>query len=281
VAYRLLALDVDGTLLDSSGVLRPAVRRAIRSVQERGIRVVLCTGRRYRTARPVLDALGLVGPAIVQNGVVVKQAATGQTLRAAYLPLGAYAAALRILRASGPPAVYVDESPESSVDLVTEQPKHSQPAHHPFLLAYLRANLQHTRWVDSLAVAPSQAIVMLSAMGDRERLGEIRRELSLELGGQIRTNLIANQGFPGHILEVASPRSGKWLRLHELAFSHGIADAEIVAIGDDANDAEMIESAGLGIAMANAPETVRALADHVTTSNDDDGAARAIARFVL
>ena len=281
VRYRLLALDADGTLLDPSGALRPAVRRAVRSVQDRGIRVVLCTGRRYRTARPVLDALGLSGPAIVQNGAIVKHGRTGRTLRAAYLPQNAYAGALRILRASGPPAVYVDEPPGSSVDLVAEQPAERGCAYHPFLLEYLHANHEHTRWVDSLAVAPSPAIVMLSAMGERARLSEIRQQLTAELGEEIRTNLIANQGYRGHILEVASQHSGKWPRLREIARSEGIADTEIAAIGDDTNDAEMIESAGLGVAMANAPESVRALADHITPSNDDDGAAQAIAQFLL
>ena len=279
--YRLLALDADGTLLDPSGALRPAVRRAVRSVQARGIRVVLCTGRRYRTARPLLDALGLEGPAVVQNGVIVKHGATGQTLRAAYLPVDAYAGALRILRTSGPPAVYVDEPLESKIDLVAEQPSECGRAHHPFLLEYLRANFEHTRWVDSLAIAPAQPIVMLSAMGEAGELGQLRQQLSAELGGRIRTNLITNAGYRGHILEVASHRSGKWARLHEIARSEGIEAAEIAAIGDDTNDAEMLESAGLGIAMANAPAAVRALADHVTPSNDDDGAARAIEQFLL
>jgi Cof subfamily protein (haloacid dehalogenase superfamily) len=281
VQYRLLALDADGTLLDPSGALRPAVRRAVRSVQDRGIRVVLCTGRRYRTARPLLEALGLDGPAVVQNGVIVKHGATGRTLRAAYLPADAYAGALRILRNCGPPAVYVDEPLESQIDLVSERPSEGGVAHHPFLLEYLRANREHTRWVDSLAIAPSQSIAMLSTMGEQDELGELRRTLTAEFGGRIRTNLITNAGYRGHILEVASQRSGKWLRLQEIAHSQGIEAAEIAAIGDDTNDTEMLESAGLGIAMANAPALVRAVADHVTASNDDDGAAQAIAQFLL
>ena len=63
--YRLLALDVDGTLLDPSGALRPAVRDAVIAVQQRGLRVVLCTGRRFRTARPLAQALQLDTPLVV------------------------------------------------------------------------------------------------------------------------------------------------------------------------------------------------------------------------
>jgi Cof subfamily protein (haloacid dehalogenase superfamily) len=281
VRYRLLGLDADGTLLDPGGALRPAVRRAVRSARERGIRVVLCTGRRYRTARPLLDALELDGPAVVQNGVIVKQASSGRTLHACYLPGDTYTEALCILRTRGSPAVYVDEPQESKIDLVAEDPAKQRRAHHPFLLEYLQANRDHTRWVESLAVAPSQRIVMLSAMAERDELVVLRRRLSAELGERVRTNLIANQGYPGHILEVASRRSGKWARLCEIARSEGIADSEIAAIGDDTNDAEMLEAAGLGIAMANAPESIRSLADHVAPSNDEDGVAHAIEQFVL
>ena len=275
--YRLLALDVDGTLLGPSGSLSPSVRRAVRSVLQRGVRVVVCTGRRYRTARPILEALDLDGPAVVQNGVLVKEAATGQTLEADYLPPRVYGEALRILSACGPPAVYIDELPDSGVDVVSER----GDDHHPFLLEYLHANREHTRWVDSLDLPPCEAVVMISAMAGYDRLEELRADAVATLGDDVQTNLISNSGYRGHILEIASRRSGKWTRLREIARREGIADAEIVAIGDDTNDREMIEAAGLGIAMANAPQPIREAADHVTASNDEDGVARAIERFLL
>ena len=167
------------------------------------------------------------------------------------------------------------------LDLVSERPSERGVAHHPFLLEYLRANREHTRWVDSLDLPPSEAVVMISAMAPYDRLEELRTRAIATLGDDVRTHLISNSGYRGHILEIASRGSGKWTRLREIARRDGIADAEIAAIGDDTNDAEMIAAAGMGIAMANAPRSIREAADYVTASNDEDGVARAIERFLL
>src|SRR4051794_23694119 len=78
--YRLLALDVDGTLLDRDGALRPSTARAVARAAEAGIRPVLCTGRRYRRARPVGERLGIVAPIVCNSGAVVKQPADHSTL---------------------------------------------------------------------------------------------------------------------------------------------------------------------------------------------------------
>jgi len=83
--YRLLALDVDGTLLDPSGELRPTVRDTVMAVQQHGLQVVLCTGRRFRTARPLAQALQLNAPLVVHNGALVKDLASGQTLQQSYI----------------------------------------------------------------------------------------------------------------------------------------------------------------------------------------------------
>ena len=84
--YRLLALDLDGTLLDPYGALTPGVKGAVTSAVDRGLRVVICTGRRFRGARPMAEALGLMGPVVAHNGVLVKRADTGETLHANYMP---------------------------------------------------------------------------------------------------------------------------------------------------------------------------------------------------
>lgn len=258
-------------------MLRPAVREAILSAKARGTRVILCTGRRYRTTRPILRELRLTGVAVVQNGVIVKDASSGETLHASYVAPGAYAAALGLLASLGPPVVYIDDEIDSGIDLVTS---HGED-HHPFLAEYLAANHAGTRRVDSLAEPPSSAVTMISAMAERNALDTLQQRFASAGIDEIRTNLIANKGYQGHILEVVSRHTGKWCRLREIARAAGIRDEEIVAIGDDTNDLEMIENAGLGIAMANATDAVRDAADHVTGSNDEDGAARAIRDALL
>ncbi len=274
--FRLLALDVDGTLTDPDGRLRPIVAERVLAARSAGLRVVLCTGRRYRTSLPLIEALGLEGPVVLHNGVIVKDATSGSTLEHAYLPGDVYAEALAIMRGHGSPLVYVDRY-HDEVDMLCEPPDRA----HPFQAEYLEDNTRVAHTVESLDAQAPEGIVLMSCMGDEPGLYRLRDEIEGTLAGRVRTNFLMNKNYRGFILEVVSSTSGKWPALQGLAERDGIARHEIVAIGDDNNDLEMIEHAGLGIAMGNAIEAVKRVADHVTASNDEDGLARAIERFVL
>ena len=93
--------------------------------------------------------------------------------------------------------------------------------------------------------------------------------------------MIQNKNYRGHILELFSPKSGKWAGLAFVAQQLGIEATEIAAIGDDWNDEEILRRAGLGIAMGNAVPEVRAAADQVVRSNAEGGAVEAIERILL
>jgi Cof subfamily protein (haloacid dehalogenase superfamily) len=274
--FRLLALDVDGTLLDPDGVLRPTVQGAVRAARERGLSVVLCTGRRYRTALPILTKLELEGPAVLHNGVVVKDARSGRTLHHSYLPAEIYAPALATMRSVGPPLVYVDQFHEG-LDIVAEPADRA----HPFQAEYMADTSEVTRVVTSLDGPPSQAVVMLSCMADQTSLRALHAEVKNTLSGRIRTNFLLNKNYRGHILEIVSASSGKWPALQKILRERGLAPEDILAIGDDTNDAEMIGAAGLGVAMGNAEASVKAAADYVAKTNAEDGVVEAIERFVL
>ncbi len=276
MSYRLVALDVDGTLIDSRGRVTPRMRAALDAVRERGVQVVLCTGRRFRTARPLLAELELSGPVVVNNGVVVKDIASGQTLHASYLTQELVTAVLPLAREGGPPLVYVDER-DDDVDLLTERLADA----HPFQQEYLSDNTRFFRAVDDLGARPIDAAILISLMADDARLTRVREVAESTLGDRIRLHTILNKNYQGSILEFLSPEGGKWRALHQVATDAGIDSAEILAIGDDRNDTEMIRKAGLGVAMRNAVAEVRDAADHVTGSNDEDGAAAAIEHFVL
>jgi len=268
---RLLALDVDGTLVDARGALRPAVREAVAAARAAGLDVVLCTGRRFRTLRPVLEELRLDGVAVVQNGVLVKDARSGRTLQSRALPRAVAAEAVALLREAGPPLVYVDAD-DAGPDFFTERPELA----HAFQAAYLRAHAARHRVLPSLEPLPGPDAVVVSCMAEGERLQRLRPRLEAALAGRVRTNFLVNHGFGGHILEVVAAGTGKWAALRELAAERGVAPGEIAAVGDDENDAEMLAAAGLGIAMGNAVEAARRAADLVVASHDEDGAAAAV-----
>ncbi len=274
--YRLLALDVDGTLLDPDGELRPTVRDAVMAAQQCGLRVVLCTGRRFRTARPLAQALQLDGPLVVHNGALVKDLASGQTLQQSYMSPDMYHQALALLGRLSTPMVYIDAFHEN-VDILTE----SMERAHPFQRAYLTDQLAHCRIVDDIASPLSHGVVLLSIMADGASLQALRPVVEQTLGTRGRVHLLMNKNYHGYILEILPAGVSKWQALHKLATQQGIAPAEIIAVGDDHNDLDMIRHAGLGIAMGNAVDEVKAAADAITGSNAEDGLVQALERFIL
>lgn len=274
--YRLLALDVDGTLLDPAGRLQPIVCQAVTAAQQRGLRVLLCTGRRFRTALPLAQTLQLQEPLIVHNGALVKDAVSGRTLQQSYMPHEIYQQGLTLLRQLGTPMVYIDAFHEQ-IDILIE----SVELAHPFQRQYLQDNLAHCHVVVNIDTPPTQGVVMMSIMADESSLLPLRLSIEVGLGMRARVNLLVNKNYQGHILEILHPAVSKWHALEQFAAQEGIMPEEIVAVGDDHNDLEMIRYAGLGIAMGNAIATVKAAADYVTGSNAEDGLVRALERFVL
>ena len=121
----------------------------------------------------------------------------------------------------------------------------------------------------------------LTVFAEEPTLEPLRLHMIEALGGQARINMLINKSYQGHILEVLPASVSKWTALQQLAAREGIMPADIIAVGDDENDIDMLRHAGLGIAMGNATETVKAAADHVTGSNAEDGLVQAIERFVL
>lgn len=268
---RLLGLDLDGTLLDPAGRLTREAREAVTEARRRGVFVVLCTGRRFRTAALVAEELDLTGPLVVNNGVLVKDLESGLTLHADYLPSGALARVLPLMRQVGSPMLYLD-GPEHETDILVERRDRA----HRYQLAYLDDHGKHARYVDDLAEHAPPETVMVSLMGDEETLEPLRRRASARLAEEVRINWIANKNYPGRILEFLSASASKWSGLWRVARAAGIEAAEIAAIGDDVNDVEMLAGAGLGIALGNAPEPVRAAADRVVAAHEAGGLFEAI-----
>jgi len=274
--YRLLALDVDGTLLDPAGTLRSTVREAVMAAQQHGLRVVLCTGRRFRTALPLARTLQLDGPLVVHNGALVKDVATGQTLQRRYMSADMYRQAEVLLRQLSTPMAYIDAFHEN-IDIITEPVERA----HPFQRAYLQDNLTHCRIVDTIATPPAQGVVLMSIMADGTSLRPLWPVVAQTLGSQGRVHFLLNKNYQGYILEVVPAGASKWQGLQYVAAQEGVTPAEIIAVGDDHNDIDMIRCAGLGIAMGNATAEVQAAADAVTGSNAEDGLVQALERYVL
>jgi len=276
VGYRILALDIDGTILDPYGKLPTAVRDAVAAARCRGLWVVLCTGRRFRTALPWARELELEGTIVVNNGTLVKDIQSGETLRHAYLPIGEYASVISFVRRRGSPLVYVDTY-HDRVDLLTERCSET----HAYQREYLDDNTEFFQTVDDLYSQPRSDVIMVSTMADEATLTAMRDEARDAFGDRLHTHTLINKNYQGLILEFLSPKSGKWPALEAVAAEAGVVPEEIIAIGDDTNDIEMIRCAGLGIAMGNAAAEVKQSADRVVRSNAEGGVAEAIEKASL
>jgi Cof subfamily protein (haloacid dehalogenase superfamily) len=273
---RLIALDLDGTLLDPYGKLTPAVREAVARVARRSeLRIALCTGRRFRTALPHAQALGLSGAIVVNNGALVKDLASGETVQHAYLPAEAFDDVVDHVRSHGSPLVYVDTY-HDGIDILTERAERA----HPFQREYLDDQGEVVTIVDDVARTGRERVIMVSTMGDAEALDALRRRASERFGDRIQTHSLLNKNYQGQILEFLSPAAGKWPALERLAASWGISASEIAAVGDDLNDTELLARAGLGIAMGNALPEVRAAARLVVRSNAEGGAVEALEQIL-
>ncbi|MBM3471033.1 MAG: HAD family phosphatase [Armatimonadetes bacterium] len=266
--YRLLVADIDGTLVNASREITPPVRSAVAAAQSRGIRVCLATGRIWPSARQFVEGLGADPPAILYNGGMVYDFARDEIWLRRPLAMDQARDVLRILRRhpSVQPHLYAGDRvyvPAMNALTETYQEKDSLRADPVGDLA------------DWLEADPARVPMKILNIGERPALEAVARDLDA-------LPYPVNHVFSEAIyLEVLPPGVDKGTALQAVAARLGVGREEIIAVGDNLNDLAMIEYAGLGVAMANAPETLRARADFVARSNNDHGLQEVIERFVL
>ena len=264
--YRLIALDVDGTLLDSQHRLAPEVRDAIHQAQERGALVCLATGKLLASVTDLTETLRLTGPQITCNGAALMDATTGEALQSWPIDGATREVAITAIRDCAPDqalawyttnSIYTDATP-GALDSI--------------LAAYHEPPLHHVARLDG-QLPPALKLLMT---GDPAHLAPLRDQLAARLGARA-TVMRTTADF----VEIVSPRVSKGIALRALARSLNIAQAEIVAIGDGDNDLPLFEAAGVGIAMANAMPELKRRAHAISASANEHGVAHALAALGL
>lgn len=269
IGYDLIAVDVDGTLLDTSHRVPPAHRDALRRAHHAGLRVVICTGRSYPEIRAILDHLDIDFDAtITVSGALVSHAATGSTLSADRIEPAAAARLHAWLRELGYAVLWLADRDTSG--------------HDGYALAGPRTHEGHRNWlaktpcvVHSLEALPSDpvAALRLSVIDDRPVLQPIADELARRFPGEFSHNLLDAPSYRLTVLEILAAHVSKWRAITSLCGLWGVDPRRTVAVGDDVNDLEMVRRAGLGVAMGNAVPAVRAVARRTTLTNDEGGLA--------
>jgi hydroxymethylpyrimidine pyrophosphatase-like HAD family hydrolase len=250
-AVQLVVTDLDGTLSDADERIHPASVRAIRDLEAGGIPVLVATGRRLRMACAVLETGGLTGPAVVLDGALGLDLRDGRVFHQVAFPTSAAVQALEVFTAAGlSPCVYVDR-PE--VDLVVGD----HPSTHPDHLARARP------WVavDDLArVVRAEPVYAFAVVG---RPPALLAPVLKAVGSAGSASIVHDLIYGGSTLQVRPPEISKWSGVLAFCAEQGIDPARILAVGDGANDLELLEGAAVACAVATATPPVLARADHI------------------
>ena len=275
--YKLIALDIDGTLADPSGKITARTKETVHRVAQTGATIVVATGRRFITAKP--RVLQLEFPDVLlaaHNGAILKRL-NGELLHHQLLPSVLAKKVVQIAKELGlRPVVF--EGTQDSANLFVEDYGNQLD---DWERGYLRENQAHLNWVDNLATdLPGDVIEVISVV-PAEKAHEIAAVFHLRLNGQVKPILVIINNGKHAFLGLSHAAVGKDLPLRYLAEQMGIHPSEILAIGDNYNDLDMLRFAGTAVVMENADEALKQQGFYVTASNDEDGVAAALERFVL
>ena len=266
---RMLALDLDGTLTNSAKEITPRTRAALDAAMEKGVTIVLASGRPTVGVRPVADTLGLPergGCILAYNGGKIVDCRTGETLYQRQFPPELIPAVCAFAAETDTAVLSYDKT-----GVVSERPED------PWVQREAAINRIPAQKVEHLADYLDYPVCKLLMTVPPARMAEVEALAQARFGGQI--GVFRSCDF---FLELVPLGVGKDTSLDAVLRARGLGPEHLMAVGDGMNDLPMIRYAGVGVAMANADPAVKARADYVTAAdNDHDGVAEAVEKYIL
>jgi len=261
---RLVALDLDGTLLRSDGSISPRTRTALAAAEAAGLTLMLVTARPPRRVVQIGESTGMRGLAICSNGGLVYDLSQGCAVQQTRLSAATSHELIERLRGAAPGVRFAAEMGMS----YGCEPQYRVASEHPHDQAD-----PNMRRADALVLC-SEGVTKLIVQHAGRELAELL-ELTREHAGTLASVTHSGSNF----VEVAASSVSKALALEAYCSERGIEPAQVIAFGDMPNDLPMLQWAGYAVAVANAHETVRQAAHEVTLSNDEDGVAAVLERL--
>jgi len=276
MGIRFIALDIDGTLLNSRFEVSPANRAAIAEATRRGVEVALVTGRRYDFAMPVAKQIDAPLTMIVNNGALVRTK-EGNTVLRHLLPRET---ARRVLQAT--------ESWREATAVVFDRPQANQVLlqsidwEDPTRGGYYKRNREFLAEAMPLENCLTEDPIQVMFTGSVASMREVERTLrQVQFVEDFALSATIYDDRDFSMIDVIHPGVTKGTTLAEWTVARAIVPKEILAIGDNHNDLEMLSFAGVPVVMENSVPELKERGWHVTRSNDEDGVAAAIERFAL
>jgi len=269
--YKLLVIDVDGTLISKSGSISREDVEAISLASKNGVRVVLSTGRVVKACQTILDELQLDGLHIFFDGALVSNARTGEEIYVEPITSELVRETTAHARASG-----------LNIDFFSSQQYY----------------VEHENWTVDIRRAFFRlnvpVFVNFNDLSDRERLikGTVifrsdedrlkARQLQQHFDGKLNFSWTKTPAYPDvTFINILSPRVSKGTALNVLCNTLGVAKAEVMSIGDGVNDISLLRESGLAVAMGNCAAELKSVAHYVTADVDHSGVAEAIKKYLL
>jgi Cof subfamily protein (haloacid dehalogenase superfamily) len=264
ITYKMVAIDVDDTLLNDAMQITESTKAALAAAREQGVIVTLATGRMFASAQKIAKQLEMNVPIITYQGSLVKNLLDEQIIYERSVPLEAaqflyhYAEKNNLhLQVYYNDTLYVKEDSQKIKDYAA------------------LSNIPYTVTAEFNALA-SKPLTKMLFIDDPDKLDAIAIDLNNSLGSMLHITK-----SKAHFLEFLHPEGTKGHAVESLAAYYNVDINQVIAIGDSWNDHEMLEIAGLGVAMGNAVDSLIQIADYVTYSNNEDGVKHVIEKFVL
>ena len=267
--YKLIAIDLDGTLLSPHGNVTPRVKAAVHSVLSSGMLVCFATGRNWTESLVVLEAIEHFDHAVFVGGAMVVDTKRKVTVHRTLMEPSLAAAVCKVLENSGHAVLALQDTQAAGFDYLISGDIEPNPSTQMWL-AITKAIV---RRVSRLSEYKHEHTIRLGIVAPPADTQKVQKELGKRFAGQVFCHSIAVFGQGVDILEIFDPSVNKWEGVMHVARVHGIVPEEIVAIGDDLNDLHMLRNAGLGVAMGNAHPEAKAAAKRIIGSNREEGLA--------
>lgn len=273
IKYKMLVTDMDYTLLNKEKKVSERNKKALEAAMEKGVRVIVATGRIYTSALYYAKLLGISTPIIASNGAIIREEHTDKTLYQAILSDVAINEMIRLTKETGLFCHFFSRD-----TIFTEK--------------IINVSVNYMNWNKYLAEEDQVKIKLLNSFeelserekngifkavvidDDKDKLQYLREEI-------LKTGVVTVSQSLKDNIEVMNKEVSKGNAVAKLAEIYNIPREEIITFGDNENDISMIEYAGLGVAVGNAADCLKERADYITDDYMEDGVAKAIEKFII
>jgi Cof subfamily protein (haloacid dehalogenase superfamily) len=274
--YRMIAIDLDGTLLSPSGQVTPRTKAAVHQTLAAGLLVCFATGRNWTESRMVLEAVAHYGSAVFVGGALVMDTRQRVTLHRTMMDPALAAEVCRALEQTGHAVLALQDTGAAGVDyLVSEGVGLNRET-----AGWMKLTQAGVRGMGRRGDDAHPRTIRFGICAGADEVRSAQRLLQARFGERLFCQVLQVPQTGVEVLEIFDPAVNKWQGVLHVARAHDVLPAEVIAIGDDVNDLPMIRHAGLGVAMGNARPEVLAAAGRVIGPNAQDGLAEFLEEIV-